>query len=204
MRIATLVLAAGTSRRMGRPKQTLPVGDRTLLELTLDAAFGQPGAEVYVVTGEASPAIDAILENYPGAERRCHAEYRAGMGSSLAALVAAVPSEVTGYLILLVDQPNLTATYLNELTTAFRNDAGTKIHLTAWPERDRTGPPVVLPAALRPELLQLTGDRGARDLIRSYADQTTVHHPPEPLFDLDTEEDYERFLRLRQDRTTDT
>ena len=197
MRIATLLLAAGSSSRMGRPKQTLPVGDRTLLEITLDAASALEDTPVYVVTGAPNAEIDAILEAYPGAERRCNERFAEGMGGSLALLVASVPEDVAGYLVLLCDQPDLTTDYLATMIAAFRSEQGRRIHATVWPEGGRMGPPIIWPASFRNELLRLEGDRGARDVLRVNRERVVLHQPPVPLVDLDTEAEYLAYLAGR-------
>ncbi|MCL6552819.1 MAG: nucleotidyltransferase family protein [Firmicutes bacterium] len=110
---AAVVLAAGASTRMGRPKLALPVRGVPMLRRVVEAAAASRCTEVVVVLGGAHAAVyRPLLDGLPVrvAENPDPAE---GMGSSIRAGVAAVSPEASGVVILLADQPLVTATLID-------------------------------------------------------------------------------------------
>jgi molybdenum cofactor cytidylyltransferase len=116
--------------------------------------------------------------------------WQEGMGSSLRAGLATLLTEnLTGVLIMLCDQPLLTASHLDALIHAH----------TKMPERiiasdygERCGVPCLFPASFFPDLNALTGDAGARELLRTHRDALVRIPFPEGLLDIDTPEDWQR------------
>ncbi|HKF16586.1 MAG TPA: nucleotidyltransferase family protein [Candidatus Dormibacteraeota bacterium] len=193
-RSAGIVLAAGASSRMGRPKQLLPVGGRPLLERVVAEACGSRLDEVLVVLGASA---DAILG---GVDLGCatpvlNPEHATGMASSLRAGLAALAPGVERAVIILGDQPAVSASLLNDLlelqATSGRPAAtlsfGGLLH-----------PPVVLRRELWGDLQSLEGDVGCRAVIRARPELVAampaggdLRHP----VDVDTPEDYAKLIQ---------
>ncbi|MCS7216224.1 MAG: nucleotidyltransferase family protein [Candidatus Bipolaricaulota bacterium] len=175
--VAGVVLAAGPGRRMGlpTPKLLLPIQGKSMLAWVLELVEGLPLGERVLVLGAQAPALLAAL--FPGQEvppaffrggelraRRAGGAWRVlynpdwpeGMGASLRCAARAVPG---GMLVFLGDMPYVPL----EAARAVLARAGA--HPVAPAFRGQRGFPVYLPAALRPALLELRGDVGARNLL---------------------------------------
>ncbi|MEM7706124.1 MAG: nucleotidyltransferase family protein [Pseudomonadota bacterium] len=177
-----VVVAAGGSNRLGRPKQALELNGLTLLERAVTAAQEVVGDRVVCVLGAWQPPTPLPCLTV------LHERWRDGMASSLVAGLQEVPSAAST-LITLCDQPAVGAEQLEKLLRAHRRQPAS---IVAADYGDRAGVPAVFPAHLRERLLSLSGDRGARDLL-SDATLTQLRIPmPEALLDIDTPGDWAR------------
>jgi molybdenum cofactor cytidylyltransferase len=189
--IVGLVLAAGLSRRMGRPKLLLPVRGRPVVRLAVEQVRAGGIEAVFVVAGHERNAVEAALE---GVDARVvhNAHPERGQGESIRVGIGALPTEADAVLIALGDQPILAADVIPRLRAAFV-DTGRPIVAPRY--LDGRGNPVLFARTVFPELLALTGDRGARDVVDGDPTRVALIDVPRPMpRDLDTVEDYERFL----------
>jgi molybdenum cofactor cytidylyltransferase len=189
------LLAAGGSRRLGRPKQLVRHSGHTLLQRALGAARGAlPEAPLIVVVGAHAARVRAVLVRAHRTVRIVtNARWQGGMATSLQKGIAAVPRTARAALVLVVDQPHLGAAGLARLLRAWRRRPG----VAAAARYDgRVGVPAVLPRRLWRKLRELHGDQGARALLRDN-DRLTLVDLPEASFDVDTLADVER-LRARR------
>lgn len=168
-----IVLAAGLSRRAApQHKLLLPAPDgsgHAVVRATVEAVCGAAAqvAEILVVTGHARDRIEAALAGLP--VRCVHApDFAQGMGHSLAAGVRAGDPDTVGYLVSPGDLPGLTAALVARVAAAAA-DRGHSRHVIPMADGQR-GHPVFLAASLRPGLLTLTGDTGARLLLQQPAE----------------------------------
>jgi molybdenum cofactor cytidylyltransferase len=183
--IAALLLAAGRSTRMGGPnKLTAELGGRPLLLYAAAAALASRARPVVAVVGHQAEVVREVLGGLEVGivDNPLYAE---GLSSSLKTGIRALPEACDGALILLADMPRITAAHLDRLIAAFA--PGTIVVPT---HRGRRGNPVLWPAALLGEMLQLEGDVGAKRLIGIYADRVReVDVGSEAIFaDVDTPE----------------
>ncbi len=187
-----LLLAAGASQRMGRPKQLLPIGGRPLLRHITERVLRSPVGPVVVVLGAQADEIAPILAGLPVHPVINHG-WSEGLGSSVRTGVAAalrLAPELEGLIILPADQPDLPAQHLENLIGRFRQGG---CSLVASLTGERRVPPVLFGAVWFARLRQLTGDAGARELLREHRlEFATV--PLAANTDLDTPEDYYRFI----------
>jgi molybdenum cofactor cytidylyltransferase len=189
---AGLVLAAGSSRRMGSPKQLLPINGRPLLELVVDQANRSKLDQVVVVLGAASDEIRAQVD-LGRATVLVNPDHASGMASSLTAGVASLGDDVERVVVILGDQPDLDAARLNQLLE-LQETSG--LPAAALSFNGLLHPPVVLERGLWGDLMSLEGDVGCRALIRAKPELVAKllvagdrKHP----VDVDTPDDYERF-----------
>ena len=189
---ALLLLAAGASTRMGRPKQLLPVHGQPLLRHVVTSVLTAPVAPIVVVLGANAAAIAPCLAGL-AVQTVVNENWSEGMGSSLRkgmeALLAAAPN-THRVIIALADQPDLSAGHFARL---IETQHATGRPIVASVGEGISGPPVLFMAKYFPALLALRGDAGARTLLRDHvADVATVPLPSAR--DLDTPEDYQAFL----------
>jgi molybdenum cofactor cytidylyltransferase len=181
------VLAAGGSRRLGHAKQLVRYRGRPLLAHACAAARGAlPGSPLIVVVGAEALRLRLVLRRAQcGARVVANQRWEEGMATSLRAGLNAVPRTATAVLVLLADQPRVNAAALARLLTAWRRRSGVP---AAARYGERIGAPAVLPRSSWRALMKLTGDRGARALLRGHAAPTLVDMP-EAALDIDTPAD---------------
>lgn len=185
--ITAVILAAGTSSRMGCCKQLLPWKGKPLVRMVAEAALASPANEVVVVTGCQASEVKAALNPLP-VKTVFNPNFPTGQGSSLAAGVKAASDQTAAFAILLADQPLITSAIISELVAVYRQS-----HLLALRPtyRGQPGHPVLISASLRPKLEALSGDQGARSLLASLGDKVTDLEMDDLaiVFDIDTPED---------------
>lgn len=193
--VAGLVLAAGASRRMGRPKQLLPLAGRPLLQHVLDAAAGSRLGEIVVVLGHEAEAVAAAVRLPARARVVRNPEYAEGQSTSLRRGLVATAEDAVAVAVLLGDQPEITSDVIDAVVAAFE-EGGARAARPVWRDaegRARPGHPVVLGRELWPTLMELDGDRGARELFAGQPQWLReVAMAGVPPADVDDDEDYRR------------
>ena len=198
---AGIILAAGMSRRLGRPKQLAKLQGRFLLEWVVRAALASKLDAVYLVLGhEQQRVLDAMADRpwRSGVRVVSATDYRQGMSRSVIAGLSAVRADYPSVMFLLGDQPLVTPRCIDRLLKAFRDsdkDICVPIH------GHRRGNPTIFGANLYHELLRIRGDEGARGVIEAHGlDVCYVEvDDPSSFIDVDTEQDLEAlkpFLQL--------
>jgi len=191
--IAALVLAAGRAVRMGSPKLLLPVGGEALLVRVLRAARASRCDDVLVVVGAGAEDITAAARE-AGARAVLNPRYAEGMGTSVAAGIAALPDECEAVVVLLGDQPFVGPEIINALIDAHR-DTGRPLVASRY--GTVRGAPMLIGRDLFDEARALDGDVGARVLLRGHPDllaEVDVGEGPAS-WDVDTPDDLERVRR---------
>jgi molybdenum cofactor cytidylyltransferase len=184
--VSGLVLAAGGSQRLGRPKQLLSYGGATLLDHVLDTARASAFDQLLcVIGGEARAVREGV--NLDGVEVVENAQFGEGCSSSIAAALPAVDERADVLVLLLGDQPGVTPATVHALL-AGRGDAP----LAACAYDDGRGHPLAFSRAVFSDLAALHGDRGVWKLLdRRAADVVDVRIGGPVPRDIDTQEDYE-------------
>jgi molybdenum cofactor cytidylyltransferase len=169
--IAAVVLAAGRSTRMGGANKLLAeIGGKPLVRIAAEQALASRTDPVILVTGHQREQVEAAVA---GLDLRLvhNPNFAQGLGTSLRAGVAAVPSDTDGVVVALADMPQVTSTLIDQLIAAFDPEHGA---LVAVPTVDgQRGNPVLWARRFFPELMAIEGDIGARNLIASYAEAVT-------------------------------
>lgn len=186
----SVILAAGGSSRLGTPKQLLRLHARPLLSHTVALAEAVTPDRILVVLGAHALKLRLLLSrHHPNVYTITNADWLDGMASSLAVGLSALPRDADAALVLLTDQPRVDARSLQRLVRAWRNHPA---KAAAAHYGGRLGVPAVLPRKLWAAARQLSGDVGARHLLREGDTVSTVVPMPEAEFDVDTEQDRER------------
>lgn len=166
--ITAIILAAGQSSRMGDANKLLTeIEGKTLLRHAVDAALASDATSVVVVTGHEADLIRASLEGLPLSVVH-NGAYAEGMSTSLKCGIGAIADNVDGAVICLSDMPGVNTSHLNDLIRAFEPDAGQAICVPVY--KGRRGNPVLWSRSFFPEMMELTGDQGARKLLQKHAD----------------------------------
>jgi molybdenum cofactor cytidylyltransferase len=192
--VAGLVLAAGGSQRLGRPKQLLPYGGGTLLGHVVKVAQGCGFDQLLVSIGGAADEVrgSVDLSGAEVVENRAHGE---GCSSSIAAALGAVDPRADALVLMLGDQPGVTPATVAALV-AGRGDAP----LAVCRYDDGRGHPIAFGRSVFPDLAALHGDRGVwRLLDRRAADVVEVPVAGRVPLDVDTGEDYRAVLAEARD-----
>lgn len=185
--VAAVLLAAGGSRRLEFPKQLVRWRARPLLAHALaQVRAALPDGALVVVLGAHVLRLRSLVQRVaPAATVVTNARWAEGLATSLQAGIAAVPPDTRAILITLVDQPRVNASALRRLLRAWRRKPGVP---AAALYDARAGVPAVLPRRAWRGIGRLTGDRGARDLLRTTRSLTLVDLP-EARLDIDTAAD---------------
>ena len=196
-RIAGLILAAGTSTRMGRPKQLLRVHGQTLLDRILREALNSELDKIFLILGYQARKIKRTLgqslvhRKLQVIENR---QYAQGISSSIIAGLSEIEANYEHMMILLADLPHSNSRLINLLISGYL-EAG--LPMGAIQVKSKRSHPVIFGKALYRELRKLRGDVGAKSLFEKFSDRVCM---VEPGFyyndrDIDTPEDYAAFQR---------
>lgn len=190
--LAAVVLAAGTSARLGRPKQLLPLDGRPILQHVVDTAAAAAIGEIVVVLGHAARDVRRALTLPDGGRVVVNPDYERGQSTSLRAGLAALGPHVDAVAILLGDQPRLPPDVVRAVVDAHaRGDAA----VVRPSYRGVPGHPVVAARAAWPALTAAPGDAGARTVMdAARVDVRVLDVDIDAPADVDT---WDAYVRLR-------
>jgi molybdenum cofactor cytidylyltransferase len=196
--MGAVVLAAGRSQRMGRPKLTLPWGDTTVVGQVVKVLVSSGVEDVIVVTGGDSESIDVALKGLP-VRTIFNPDYANGeMLMTLQLGLAALSEKVEAALVVLGDQPQIDPAVVQSVIFGYINDA----HSLVVPSyQKRRGHPWLVVRQLWKTLLDMRPPATMRDFLNQQI--ACLHYvnvdTPSILQDLDTPEDYQRFNPRNQE-----
>lgn len=185
---AAVVLAAGTGSRFGGGKLLAPWRGAPLLHAALAAARAAPVDEIVLVTGADAAAVGEAACAFDPAIRVVHApRYAEGMAQSLKAGIAALGEGLAGAFVFLGDMPRVPRGVLSPLAQAVIGGAAAAAPVCGG----RRGNPVVLSAALFPQVASLSGDLGARPILQALGPALALVATEDDgvLFDVDRQDD---------------
>jgi len=190
-RTGLVILAAGASTRMGRPKQLLVYRGQTLIRRAVESALTSVCRPIVVVIGAHAELVKNELEHLPVLVAD-NAEWQKGMSSSIRIGVETLITcgeEMQGAVIMLCDQPFVTAGVVNALVEA-RRKTGKTIVASAYGKA--RGVPAFFSRQFFPEITALKANEGARQVIANHPDDVATIIFAEGAIDVDTPQDYER------------
>jgi len=184
-----MVLAAGRSSRLGRPKQLLTFRGRSMIGHTVDTALESGIGPVCVVTGAFAERLGAALSG-SDALVLFNEDWEEGMASSIRKAVSAIATikpMPDGILFMVCDQPFVNVQLLRELIS---RQAAMGSAITACSYDGTNGTPALYHRSIFRELAALKGDRGAKNIIQRHLQETELIPFPQGGLDIDTESDY--------------
>ncbi|UCF68683.1 MAG: nucleotidyltransferase family protein [Acidobacteriota bacterium] len=189
--IAAIVLAAGESSRLCRPKQLVDFEGQPLVRRAATTALGAGCRPVIVVLGAHAEHVERALEGLD-VETILNRDWRSGMASSMRAglaLAESVSPRADAAIMLLADQPEVSADLLREMMRLHTDEAAPVV---ACAYQDTLGVPALFDRQFWCQLTRVRGDRGARDWLRARADRVTSVPFPGAGVDIDDEQDLQR------------
>lgn len=190
---AIVILAAGTSARLGSPKQLLTFQGKNLLQHAVDTALETGCRSVFVILGANIELMRKELNNKP--VFLCeNAGWQEGLSSSIRCGLAIIESAqflTENVIFMLCDQPYVNGSLLLQLIEKHQ-ESGKPIVASSYD--DKMGTPALFHKNFFPALMELKGDKGAQQLISANLDKVATVQFPEGITDIDTAEDYTLLL----------
>ncbi len=198
MSIALILLAAGSSSRMGQSKQILQINGNCLLLNSVNVALGANlhSNNIVVVLGSNAEAHRTLIQHLP-VTIIVNPDWKKGIGNSLKKgtlhlLQSTLPLQAI--IIMVCDQPHLTSEHLKKLIDKFHE---TKNQIVASQYKNTLGVPALFDQSIFQELLKCGDEQGAKKIIRQHKNLLQTVDFPGGDIDLDTLEDYNQFLKLK-------
>ncbi len=186
--VAGVVLAAGSSSRLGRNKLLLELGGQTLVRRAVHTALDGGLAPVLVVLGHEADRVRAALQGL-----RCkiviNSDYDAGVNGSVRLGIERVPTDAAAAVVMLADMPLVTAGMIRALVSRYRSSLAPLV----ISEYDGVhAPPMLYDRSLFDEFREFEGEGCGRHIVRRHRGEADVlPWPGERLADLDVPEDYD-------------
>ena len=195
---AGIILAAGASTRLGQPKQLLRLKNKYLIEWVLDAALNSRLSKIVLVLGHSHQQIRQALGKKSYHSKlyiKVDPQYKEGQSHSLRTGLSTVKDDFAAVIFLLGDQPLLNSATINTLLQKFWS---TEKDICVPTYRGRRKNPTVFGRRFYKHLMNIRGDRGARQLIDTHPGQVlkVEMHDPLCFFDVDTQKDFKQLKDL--------
>ncbi|HLH73021.1 MAG TPA: nucleotidyltransferase family protein [Chloroflexota bacterium] len=189
-RVGGILLAAGTSSRLGQPKQLLDFHGKPLVRQVAEQALKSRLGRLHVVVGYHADEVRTALSGL-AIEIVDNHSYQSGQSTSLRTGLLSIPRDLKAAMILLTDQPFVDSHLIDQLIGLYEESGAL---IVAPQYKGRRGNPVIFDQKLHSEILTVVGDTGARDVIARHRDQlvTLELTSDQPFLDVDTWEDYHR------------
>ncbi|MFY0652172.1 MAG: nucleotidyltransferase family protein [Cyclobacteriaceae bacterium] len=188
--LAILILAAGESSRLGRAKQLINYKGTTLLGYTIDCAKTVSDKVTVVLGGNEETIVGQV--DFSHIDHVSNKKWKEGIGSSISCGIDAIVSRhpnIDSIMVLLSDQPKISAELLKKLYISYKNDASLII---ACKYGGSYGVPAIFEKSLFNDLSMLKEDKGAKSIITTHSNQTIFTDFEEGQIDIDTPNDLEK------------
>jgi molybdenum cofactor cytidylyltransferase len=189
IKTSILILAAGNSSRLGSPKQLIEFEGKTLIERITETALSISN-EVLIILGGNSALILPKLERFKDSISTIHnPNWQEGMGASIRLGIEKLAKKSDLVIILLSDQPFISKVLLQDMLQTYAN---TQRPIVSCVYNNTLGVPILFDKSVFPELLKLSGDKGAKSFLHHYENEISTIDFPEGIIDIDTKEDVEK------------
>lgn len=194
--IWAMILAAGESKRMGKPKLLLPFGEKTMIETIVATVVSSKVEQTLVILGSDREKTEEKIKNYP-VKIVYNRDFRSGMLSSVQCGFKFLPGETRAVLVVLGDQPKISTTVVNKLIDAYKS-SGKGIVLPVY--KKERGHPVLIDVKYGEEVENLSPEVGLRGTVYNHPeDILEVEVETLSIFqDIDYMEDYKKELKKKR------
>lgn len=193
--IWAIILAAGESKRMRKPKLLLPLGEKTIIETVIQNVILSKVNEILVVLGSSQDKIEQKIENLP-IKIVANPHFSKGMLSSIQCGIKSIPENAQAVLIILGDQPSISSDIINKIIDSFKS---TNKGIILPVHNNKRGHPVLIDNKYRDEFENLNPEIGLRELIHNHTEdimevELNVSNIHQNINDMD---DYKKELKNR-------
>lgn len=193
---SVILLAAGSSSRMGQSKQLLEIQGAPLLLNSTKTALACGPKHVIVILGANEQAHKEVIQDLPVSIVSNH-YWKSGMGGSIKSglnFLIRKSADTEAVILMVCDQPALTVTHLANLIQKHKE---TKSPIIASAYSGTMGVPALFARSFFSNLLMLRDEDGAKKIIQQFQERVKTVDFPEGLYDLDTTEDYQNYLNRK-------
>jgi molybdenum cofactor cytidylyltransferase len=197
--ISLILLAAGESSRLGTPKQLLMYKGKNLMQHSIDMTLTL-GMDTFIVLGAYGEKIQKQVKTF-NTKIVENEQWNEGLSSSIRKGLEGVLNsnpDTEAVILVLCDQPFLSAVTLRQILEKYQ-DTGLPIVHCHYEEA--SGPPTLFHRSMFPYLLELKGGQGAKKVVDRFPDQVAFIDFPHGSLDIDTPEDYQQLLNIKNDHT---
>lgn len=192
-KIGAIILAAGFSNRMGKPKLLLPYKEKPLIYYPVALATKHNLQPIILVSGIYHEQLLKALQPFENKLTIITNELaEEGMSTSLKKGIEAIETEVDACFLFLGDQPFVTDEVIRELLKVYRENQDSGIKIVRPCYQKKPGHPILIDKSLFTQFKQLKGDQGGKMILKKYKEQLKYINFDNPLWgaDIDTPKDY--------------
>ena len=189
--IGAVILAAGMSRRMGKPKLLLPLNGKTVICHTLENVTKTHFSTIRLITGQYDAEIREQLNKYPSIEVIYNPDFAKGMSTSLKCGIRQMDGTVDAAIIFLADQPFVSNIVVQSLIKAYLSGNRNEALIVRPNYQGDVGHPVLIDKSVFQEFYTITGDIGGKHILKKFKNQTKIVYFKHRYWgkDIDTPED---------------
>jgi molybdenum cofactor cytidylyltransferase len=187
-RIGAIVLAAGMSKRMGKPKLLMRIHGKPLFRYPLEQSIRYKLDPICLIGGQHMKAFHTEAADLQNVEFIDNPQYEKGMSESLKVGIHNVKERSDATFIFLADQPFVPDRVIQTMIQQY----GKGIRIVRPQYQGNLGHPILIDKSLYDEFLVLEGDQGGKEIIKKYKSETSILTFEDSIWgmDIDTEEDY--------------
>src|SRR5690625_5104369 len=174
--IGAIVLAAGMSKRMGKPKLLLPLSGKAVICHTLENVTKCSFSSIQLITGQYDVEIREKLNKFPSIEINYNPDFSQGMSTSLKHGIRQMDGEVDAVVIFLADQPLVSNNVVQSLIEAYLSKNRNEILIIRPSYQGDLGHPVLIDKSVFHEFYTITGDIGGKHILKKFKSQTKIVH----------------------------
>ena len=188
---AAIILAAGGSKRLGRPKQLLDWFGVPFIRKVIDTAIEANLYPIVVVTGAYFEEVESVITGKDVIITKNEA-WQTGQSSSLISGIRALNDfSFDSFVFMLCDQPQVPAELIKKMIMTAHDS---KIKIVSSSVNQKSCPPILFKRECTTELLKLKGDQGGKSLINRYETRLIEWEDKRIILDVDTEKDYKKLI----------
>lgn len=198
-KIGAVILAAGMSKRMGKPKLLLTLKGMPLIYYSISLAVQQKLNPIVVIAGKHMKKVEKVIVDYNNVTYILNPEYESGMASSLKIGIEAVKGQVDAVMVFLGDQPFVPNEVVQTLITEYEHNKDKGVRIVRPRYGGELGHPILFDGSLLEHFNNIKGDEGGRSIINNHKEYLKIIDFSEIYWgmDVDTPEDYERARKYR-------